>query len=73
MLTNTMLFNSTCETETSRRRRLYAENSHSEYIAETHTNEKEIERIAENSLLMPLMRDAWVDGIPAPSTLWHGL
>ena len=73
MLTNTMLFNSACETETSRRRRLYAENSHSEYIAETHTNEKEIERIAENSLLMPLMRDAWVDGIPAPSTLWHGL
>lgn len=68
-----MLFNSACETETSRRRRLYAENSHSEYIAETHTNEKEIERIAENSLLMPLMRDAWVDGIPAPSTLWHGL
>lgn len=73
MFTNTMLFNSACETETSRRRRLYAENSHSEYIAETHTNEKEIERIAENSLLMPLMRDAWVDGIPAPSTLWHGL
>lgn len=73
MFTNTMLFNSACETETSRRRRLYAENSHSEYIAETHTNEKEIERIAENTLLMPLMRDAWVDGIPAPSTLWHGL
>ena len=73
MFTNTMLFNSACETETSRRRRLYAENSHSEYIAETHTNEKEIERIAENSLLMPLMREAWVDGIPAPSTLWHGL
>ena len=73
MFTNTMLFNSACETETSRRRRLYAENSHSEYIAETHTNEKEIERIAENSLLMPLMRDAWVDGIPSPSTLWHGL
>ena len=73
MFTNTMLFNSACETETSRRRRLYAENFHSEYIAETHTNEKEIERIAENSLLMPLMRDAWVDGIPAPSTLWHGL
>lgn len=47
MFTNTMLFNSACETETSRRRRLYAENSHSEYIAETHTNEKEIERIAE--------------------------
>lgn len=73
MFTNTMLFNSACETETSRRRRLYVEKSRSEYIAENHTNEKEIERIAENSLLMPLMREAWVDGIPAPSTLWHGL